>query len=244
VTLTSAADGQGDGTITYRVSENGDPVQRQATLTVAERTVAVAQTGAACRFELNGIPSAVASDGGDASLELATHAACAWTARSEREWAEVSPAAGTGPAVLRVRVAANTGDSRPIEITVGGVRASFQQAAANTPVPGPTPTPTPGPGPGPGPGGPGPGPGPEGPGPTNPIPTPVRAIELEGKVEAVSGSCPALTFRLEGHIVYTTSDTRWSEGSCKNLKNKKKVELRGQLMSDQRVRADRVIFDD
>ena len=63
-------------------------------------------------------------------------------------------------------------------------------------------------------------------------------------MEAVSGSCPALTFRLEGRTVYTSSDTRWSEGSCKNLKNKKEVEVRGYLMSDQRVRADRVIFDD
>jgi hypothetical protein len=68
-------------------------------------------------------------------------------------------------------------------------------------------------------------------------------VVLSGRVSAVSGSCPALTFAVEGTSVYTTSATTFSRGPCKDLKNDKKVTVNGWLMSDGRVRADEVTFD-
>jgi hypothetical protein len=75
----------------------------------------------------------------------------------------------------------------------------------------------------------------------------VRPIELDGEVGQVTGTCPALTFVLDGRTVYTTADTRYSRGSCGRLggsDDEIEVEIEGTLMSDGRVRADRVRFED
>jgi hypothetical protein len=71
----------------------------------------------------------------------------------------------------------------------------------------------------------------------------VSDITLTGKVDSVTGSCPALTFTLQGHTVYTTADTQFMKGPCKDIQKNAEVEVRGKLMSDDRVRADRVTFE-
>ena len=54
-----------------------------------------------------------------------------------------------------------------------------------------------------------------------------------------------MTFTLGTRAVYTRAETDFSKGSCrKEMKNGAEVEVRGYMMSDDRVRADRVIFYD
>ena len=255
ISLTSAAQGQGEGTVSYRVLENPEPVTRQAEVTIADQRVHIAQTGAACRFELSGIPGTFGSAGGDAELSVNTHSACSWTARSEQPWATVTPSSGSGAARLRVVVLANTGAERPVTIAVATERASATQQAAASPVPAPpaptpapappTPTPTPSPTPTPTPP-PTPTPTPPTPTPTPPptSPTPVSEITLVGEAGTVSGTCPALTFTVQSRTVYTTEQTMFSKGPCRDLQNGREVEVRGMLMSDNRVRADRIRFED
>jgi len=72
----------------------------------------------------------------------------------------------------------------------------------------------------------------------------VRSIELDGDIKKLTGQCAAATFELEGKVVYTTAATEFKSGPCKNLKNGEEVEVRGFLMSDGRVRADVIRFDD
>ena len=105
-----------------------------------------------------------------------------------------------------------------------------------TPTPAPTPTPTPAPTPTPTPV---PEPTPT-PTPPPPAPTPGPEVKLEGRVEGVSGSCPALTFRLEGQTVYTTDRTEVKKGPCRDIVEGATVTVDGRRMSDGRVRADSV----
>ena len=53
IVITSAAEGQGDATVTYRVAENADPVARQGTLAITDRQVTVPQEAAGCRFQIS-----------------------------------------------------------------------------------------------------------------------------------------------------------------------------------------------
>ena len=63
-------------------------------------------------------------------------------------------------------------------------------------------------------------------------------------MEKLAGTCPALTFELDGYVVYTTPTTEFQRGPCKNVRNGAEIEVRGFLMSDGRVRADVIRFDD
>ena len=113
ITFTTNAEGQGDGTVGYRVAENGDPVTRQAILSVAERQVPLTQQGPPCQYTIGGVPASIGRQGGEASIALTTHGACSWTALSETAWSSITPTSGAGAAILRVVVAANPGGERP-----------------------------------------------------------------------------------------------------------------------------------
>ena len=240
VTFTSANEGQGDATIAYRVAANADPVPRQVTLAVADRSVGLTQSAAPCQYSVSPGSGSVAGTGGDATIDVRAHPACAWTARSEQSWASVSPASGAGDAIVRVSVTANTGSERPVVISIANQQVNLvQRAGTSTPAPVPAPpVPTPAPAPTPG-----PGPAPT-PVPTPPVPVPGSSIDLTGDVRNLAGTCPNLTFVVEGRTIYTTSATEFSRGSCSKMRNGDPVEIRGTLMSDGRIRADRVRFDD
>lgn len=256
VTITSGAQGQGDGTVTYRVAENADPIGRQAALAVGGHEVGVAQQAAPCRFGVvPGSTEPLPADGADVLVNLQTHALCDWTAASEVSWAAVAPASGRGAAAVRVIVESNPGAERPVDVVVAGERLVITQRArtappppapppAPTPPPAPSPTPSPGPSPTPAPT---PSPTPV-PTPTPPPPdpgaTPIREVEIEGRIQSLAGTCPALTFRIGGRsLVYTTAATRFKDVTCANLRNGMEVEIEGMLMSDGSVRADTVERD-
>ena len=71
----------------------------------------------------------------------------------------------------------------------------------------------------------------------------MREITLQGEPRSVTGSCPTLTFTLDGRTVYTTDDTDFKKGKCKDVSTTRKdIEVKGTLMSDNRVRANRITF--
>lgn len=71
----------------------------------------------------------------------------------------------------------------------------------------------------------------------------MRTIELKGRIAELSGGCPTWTFKLAGRAVYTTAATTYERGPCKNMSNEKEIEVRGVLLSDDRVRADTIRYD-
>jgi hypothetical protein len=246
IVITSAANGQGDGTLTYRVAENADPVARNGVVAVADSQVALTQQAAPCRYDVGVNTDTVPSVGADLSVSVHTHPVCDWTAKSEVAWAAVSPEAGRGDGAVHVVVSANGGAPRPVTLVVAGAPVSAMQRAGETaPVPTPTPpplppSPPPPTPPPPAPPPPTPPPPPPPPPPEPPPPTPVKSIQISGKAGAISGTCPTITFLLKEREVYTTPDTDFREIACAKISKGTDLEIQGMEMSDNRIRADRV----
>jgi hypothetical protein len=68
----------------------------------------------------------------------------------------------------------------------------------------------------------------------------LERVELQGVVTAHAGSCPALTFTVQGFAVYTSRETEFRKGPCKEVTNGAVVTVSGRRMSDGRVRGDTV----
>lgn len=153
-------EGQGEATLKYSVQANPAGIPRSGTIAVGGQSVEVAQQAAPCRFSADRTTWNVPAAGGSIEIALQAPAGCGWSAQSEAEWATVDAGrTGSGPGVIRVRLAANGGPQRRTAVTAGGVRVDIVQQAAAGPQP-PTPEP-PAPPPPPAPGPPPPAPGPE-----------------------------------------------------------------------------------
>jgi hypothetical protein len=116
VTITSGANGTGSGTVTYTVAANGAVDQRLATLSIAGRTFTIIQsgTGPAMSLDRSSLNFGAVSTGSSFSAKTGIQAVrlrqtgagtVTWTASSNQPWLTVSPASGTGPAILSVSVA-------------------------------------------------------------------------------------------------------------------------------------------
>ena len=239
----SAATGQGDGSVAYKIAENADPVSRQGTLAVGDVQVNLSQQAAPCRYDVAPSADAIQSAGGITAIDVHAHPACSWTAIPEVTFADVTPRSGSGNATLNLTVLPNTGVERMVSATIAGRRVTLpQRAGAPTPAPPapappPTPTPTPTPAPTPTPD---PTPPPPPPPPPPPGPTPVSQVDIGGRVQSIGGGCPTPTFVVNGQSILTTSDTIFKKMPCKDLKVDVEVKVTGWLMSDGTVRADKV----
>ena len=72
----------------------------------------------------------------------------------------------------------------------------------------------------------------------------MREIELDGEVTSLGGECPVVHFEVDRRTVLTSASTTYRSGACGKLRNKREVEIKGWLMSDGKVRADTIEFDD
>lgn len=70
------------------------------------------------------------------------------------------------------------------------------------------------------------------------MPVPVKQIELSGKAQAVSGTCPTIAFVLKDRDIYTTVVTVFRRTSCDQIDKGTDLTISGWEMSDQRIRAD------
>ncbi len=131
----SSASGSGDRDVTYTVAANTGGA-RSGTLTIAGRTVTIAQAAAApCVYALSALSQNVAASGGPAvAVAVDTTPTCVWTAVSNAPWIAVSSGAtGTGPGAVSLTVQANTGAQRTGTVTLGGQSHTVIQAAAGCP---------------------------------------------------------------------------------------------------------------
>lgn len=218
IVLTSGQEGQGDGTVAYRIAENSDPVSRRAAIAVEQQSVQLAQDPAPCRFTVAAAETTAPASGGDLTVDVRTHTACTWAASASAPWLSPSPASGRGDAVVRVQVAPNTGAPRTADLTVAGARVTVEQGspteapppAPPAPVPPAPPSPTP---PAPTPPSP-PAPTPPGPTPPNPPPPTPTPPPVTCDYRLTSTSA---TFESEGGPgtvrVRTTSACAWTASS-------------------------------
>jgi hypothetical protein len=133
LSITSGANGTGDGTVAVNVAVNTGDV-RTGTLTIANRTVTVNQGAAPCSYSV--VPSSVsisATGGTGPPLSVNTFSVCAWSATSNASWVTIlSGAGGTGSGTLTYSVLANTGDIRTGTLTVAGRTVPITQSAPCT----------------------------------------------------------------------------------------------------------------
>jgi hypothetical protein len=129
IAFTSATNGQGDGTVTYRVASNSDPVMRRGTIDVNTISIAVSQEAAPCRFTVTPSPTAVGGAGGDVAIQVQANAVCRWTAASEVPWIRVTAgASGQGDGSVAITVEANPGAQRSGRVIVAGTPVVVEQS--------------------------------------------------------------------------------------------------------------------
>lgn len=268
----SPSSGQGEGTLTLSVHPNQTAVSRSGAIVINEARLVVAQEPAPCQFDVDRELVRVSHEGGSASVALRTLEGCSWTSASDVNWVKPLTSTGSGSATVTFEAEPNRGGERSANLVLAGRGVRLVQAAVPPPTPTPTPTPTP-PAPTPPPPPPSPPPTPPEPPPTQPpappappptppapppapppteppaplpppVPTPISGIKVEGEVGELSGSCPQLSFRLNGQTVYTHGGTKFKGGNCRSLRNGRDVKVDGTLMSDGTIRADEIDIDD
>jgi hypothetical protein len=135
ITLTSATNGSGPGTVTFNVALN-DGSARNGSLTVAGQTFTVSQAAAApsCSFSINPNSQSIGAAGGvGATVTITTSAACTWTAKSNDAWITLLTGAnGTGPGAATFKIEANGGAGRTGTLTIAGRTFTVTQASGCT----------------------------------------------------------------------------------------------------------------
>jgi hypothetical protein len=71
-----------------------------------------------------------------------------------------------------------------------------------------------------------------------------RELRVKGAVSELAGTCPAITFTVQGTKVATSSATRFDDTSCARVANSMRVEVRGVRQSDGSILASRVERED
>ena len=148
IVLTSSKEGQGDGTVAYRIDQNEDPVSRRGSISVEAQAVQVAQDPAPCRFSVAPTSATAPATGGDLAIDVRTHTACNWTASTTASWASPSPSSGHGDSSIHVNVGSNQGPIREATLAIAGQIVVVAQEARVSP-PGPPAPPPPAPPPAP-----------------------------------------------------------------------------------------------
>jgi Putative binding domain, N-terminal/Viral BACON domain len=111
LTITSAAQGTGNGTVAYTVAKLEDPAGRNTTISVAGHTIDVAQSGdvGSCQYSVAPVqfnPCMVA--GYEMTATITTATACPWTASPSASWLTLTRgSSGTGTGVVGFTVSPN-----------------------------------------------------------------------------------------------------------------------------------------
>jgi hypothetical protein len=112
LTITSGSSGTGNGTVAFSAAPNTSASGRAGTLTIAGRTFAVLQAGAApaCTYSISPNVATFGRKSGDGQVTVSAPAGCAWTATSDAGWLTItSGASDTGNGTVKFKVATLTG---------------------------------------------------------------------------------------------------------------------------------------
>jgi Domain of unknown function (DUF5666) len=69
-------------------------------------------------------------------------------------------------------------------------------------------------------------------------------VRVEGRVSSVSGSCPSLSMTVSGERVETSGSTDFRGGSCRNIRQGRRVEVRGERTGSGPIQAREVRIED
>ncbi len=131
ITITAGSSGTGSGTVSFTVAANATIDARSGTITVADQTFTINQSGVVCAYTLNPTSNSFDDQGGSATFGVTTNVqTCTWTASAQDGWISITAgASGTGDGTVSYSVAANTAtDSRTGTITVQGQTFTITQS--------------------------------------------------------------------------------------------------------------------
>lgn len=128
--VTAGSSGQGDGTVQFSATANGDPLARTGGIMLNGQRAAITQSAAECRFELSQNAGTFPQIGGSGSVDVrASSALCAWTTSSDADWISITAGiTGKGSAPVTFAVASTTGPPRTGTLTIAGLHFSVTQA--------------------------------------------------------------------------------------------------------------------
>jgi hypothetical protein len=133
ITVTSGANGTGNGTVNFSATANTGSA-RSGTLLIAGQTVSVTQPApATCSYTVTPTSRSMPVGGGSSTFSVATTSGCTWSAASQSGWITVTGgASGTGNGSVGFTAAANTGPSRTGTINIAGIDVSVTQPSGST----------------------------------------------------------------------------------------------------------------
>ena len=73
--------------------------------------------------------------------------------------------------------------------------------------------------------------------------SPIATLAVDGTISGLMGACPAVTFMLGTTKVLTDSTTTFSDGTCQQLANGGKVEVKGSKQPDGSIKASELSLD-
>ncbi len=120
-----------EGGFRFTVSANPSPTVRRAVITVADKTLSIAQDAAVCDYTLTPRSAAFGSTGGAGSFTIGT--TCAWTALTQASWIVIPQASlqGSGDGTVNFKVARLTGgEGRTGSIRVGSATFTVTQTTS------------------------------------------------------------------------------------------------------------------
>ena len=124
LTITSAPNGTGNGSVTFSVAANPNAQQRVGTIAVNGQTFTVTQAALQpCTFSFNPATLTVPASGGPGTFAVQTTANCGWTAASSNgDWLTLTTVpTGVGTGTVGFNAAPNTGTQQRVgTITVNG----------------------------------------------------------------------------------------------------------------------------
>jgi hypothetical protein len=131
LTITDGTNGQGSGSVSYKVAANPQPAQRRGTLAVNSNQIGIVQDPAPCQFRVSPASTSAPMSGGTVTVSVEVLAGCAWAAASQSSWITIaSSSSGNGSGSVTLNVAANAGDGRSGSATIGGQTVTITQGAA------------------------------------------------------------------------------------------------------------------
>lgn len=131
MTITSGANGTGNGTVAVLIAPNPGTTVRTGTLTIAGQAVAVSEAAQPpCQVSLTPPGASIAHDAGTGTFTVTAPSYCQWTAVSAASWLKVtSGASGTGTGTVAYAVDRNQEIAgRSAAITVSGAPFVVNQA--------------------------------------------------------------------------------------------------------------------
>ncbi len=128
ITITSALNGSGNGSIAFTVAPNLEGA-RTGTITAGGQTITINQA-AGCAYSLTATTANMQSAGGTGNFGVTTESGCPWTASTSADWITItSGTPGSGNGTVNFTAAINNSSARTGTITAAGRTFTVSQEA-------------------------------------------------------------------------------------------------------------------